>query len=59
MIWAWAAPTRDQSSREIANAVGRPVVPDVPWMRAIASGGQQTFEPNGAYSSWSARIASS
>jgi hypothetical protein len=30
MIRACAAPIRPQSSREIANAVGRPVVPEVP-----------------------------
>ena len=58
MMRACVAPIRAQSSREIAKAVGRPVVPEVPWTRAIASGGQQTLEPNGGCSSWSPRMAS-
>ena len=33
---AWAAAMRSQSARLMAKAVGRPVVPDVPWIRATS-----------------------
>ncbi|MEI9899431.1 MAG: hypothetical protein WDN31_04045 [Hyphomicrobium sp.] len=39
MMRAWAFAIADQSLRPIANAVGRPVVPLVPWMWKISLSG--------------------
>jgi len=38
---AWALAIARQSAREMAKAVGRPVVPEVPWTWQISSSGTQ------------------
>ena len=41
MMRAWALPMASQSPLPTAKAVGRPVVPEVPWMWWISSSGMQ------------------
>ena len=52
---AWLLAITGQSSRPMAKTVGRPVVPDVPWMWWISVSGTQRYSPKGSFSACEAR----